>query len=123
MNNRKLNEFKNSQNYLAKKISKELKGVEYCISYEEYIPSAYIDRKTGLMCIEIPCQQYIPDSKIKISERKQRINVVITFNRKLNKYEKKKVARILKRGHEIVNDSKVIYSINPNLLFSQNKHG
>lgn len=122
MNINKLNDFKNRQNCLAQKLSKTLKGIKYTITYEEYIPSAYVDKHTGLICIETPCQQYIPNSKIKISEKKQRINVVINFERKLKKFEKRKIEKVIKRGHIII-DNKVIYSINPNLLFSSKKHG
>lgn len=115
MNLSRLNRFKSNQERLSKEINKVIK-VKHHMEYSEFLPSAYEDPKTGVIKLEIPCQQQLKNSTIYPSYLKQRIFVTIVFEKKLNRLEISKLKKILKRGHEIVDKRIVTYSINPHKM-------
>ncbi len=96
MNQCKVAQFKNLQNRLASKIAKVNKISNYAVEYEQSIPSAYTDPKTGKMVVNDLSQSAFQTNTIKPG--KNRVIVIMEFQgkKKLNC-----VGKILKRGYKV----------------------
>lgn len=107
----------------------ETLGIEtYYIQYDEWVPSSYYDYLTGSIKVRFPCQRVIPNSTVHIGRKKQRINVLITFNSLVHnnlEYNKKLINSILKRQYELEHlgyGFRIKYSVNPHLIVRRNKN-
>ena len=119
MDKLKVRKFKNQQKRLAKKIAKAHKTEKFCVSYEQQLPSAYVDVddmqtvKTGIRhTSEIVFPTFIINPG-----RKHRVVTVMNFV--ANSCDSKIIGKILKRQFTIKSVEKgfeVRSSYNPNSI-------
>lgn len=113
MDKRKVREFKDQQKYLAKKIAKALKTQKFSVNYEQQLPSAYTNRKTGKIVIGNSSEFVFPTGTIR-KGKKHRIIVIMRFE--VNGYNRKMIGKILCRQFSIQRSGSVLEvrtSVNP----------
>lgn len=109
----RVQQFKNRQKRLARRIEKET-GLELkSISYVEYLPGAKRDWEKNKVAITEVSQVCIMGALIKPTKAKQRIHVIMEFNViNIHYSQRKTIDSILKRQY-FIHGNKIEYSVNP----------